>query len=35
MAVVDIWTIFFIERLWLSLKQEAIYLHKLTDGYRA
>ncbi len=25
----------FIEGLWRSLKQETIYLHELTDGYRA
>ena len=25
----------FIERLWRSLKYEAIYLHELTDGFRA
>jgi len=25
----------FIERLWRSLKQEAIYLEELTDGFRA
>ncbi len=25
----------FIERLWRSLKQEAIYLQELTDGYKA
>ena len=25
----------FIERLWRSLKQEAIYLEKITDGFRA
>jgi len=24
-----------IERLWRSLKQEAVYLHKLTDGFVA
>ena len=25
----------FIERLWRSLKQEAIYLEELTDGFKA
>jgi putative transposase len=25
----------FIERLWRSLKYEAVYLHELTDGFRA
>jgi putative transposase len=25
----------FIERLWRSLKYEAVYLHDLTDGFRA
>ena len=25
----------FIERLWRSLKQEAIYLHEMTDGFHA
>jgi putative transposase len=25
----------FIERLWRSLKYEAVYLHALTDGFRA
>ena len=25
----------FIERLWRSLKQEAVYLHELQDGFRA
>jgi len=25
----------FIERLWRSLKQEAVYLHELTDGFIA
>ena len=25
----------FIERLWRSLKQEAVYLHQLTDGFVA
>ena len=25
----------FIERLWRSLKQEAVYLHELTDGFVA
>lgn len=25
----------FIERLWRSLKQEAIYLHELQDGFQA
>jgi putative transposase len=25
----------FIERLWLSLKYEAVYLHELTDGFHA
>ena len=25
----------FIERLWRSLKYEAIYLHELTDGFKA
>ena len=25
----------FIERLWRSLKQEAVYLEELTDGFRA
>jgi len=25
----------FIERLWRSLKYEAVYLHELTDGYVA
>ncbi len=25
----------FIERLWRSLKYEAVYLHELTDGYKA
>ena len=25
----------FIERLWRSLKHEAIYLHELTDGFKA
>ena len=25
----------FIERLWRSLKQEAVYLHDLTDGFVA
>ena len=25
----------FIERLWRSLKQEAIYLHEITDGFQA
>jgi putative transposase len=24
-----------IERLWRSLKQEAVYLHKITDGFLA
>lgn len=26
--------IIFIERLWRSLKQEAVYLHELLDGYQ-
>ena len=25
----------FIERLWWSLKQEAVYLHEITDGFQA
>lgn len=25
----------FIERLWRSLKQEAIYLEEITDGFQA
>lgn len=25
----------FIERLWRSLKQEAVYLEELTDGFKA
>ena len=25
----------FIERLWRSLKQEAVYLHELNDGFTA
>jgi putative transposase len=25
----------FIERLWRSLKQEAVYLHEITDGFKA
>ena len=25
----------FIERLWRSLKYEAVYLHELSDGFRA
>ena len=25
----------FIERLWRSLKQEAVYLHKITNGFQA
>jgi len=25
----------FIERLWRSLKQEAVYLHELQDGFQA
>ncbi len=25
----------FIERLWRSLKYEAVYLHDLTDGFKA
>ena len=25
----------FIERLWRSLKQEAIYMHEITDGFQA
>ena len=25
----------FIERLWWSLKQEAVYLHEITDGFHA
>ena len=25
----------FIERLWRSLKYEAVYLHELTDGFAA
>jgi putative transposase len=25
----------FIERLWRSLKQEAVYLHELHDGFKA
>ena len=25
----------FIERLWRSLKQEAVYLHELLDGFQA
>jgi putative transposase len=25
----------FIERLWRSLKQEAVYLHQITDGFQA
>ena len=25
----------FIERLWRSLKYEAVYLHELTDGFKA
>jgi len=25
----------FIERLWRSLKYEAIYLHEMTDGFKA
>ena len=24
----------FIERLWRSLKQEAVYLHEITDGFQ-
>lgn len=24
-----------IERLWRSLKQEAVYLHEITDGFQA
>jgi len=29
------WTNIFIERLWRSLKQEAIYLEEITDGFQA
>ena len=25
----------FIERLWRSLKYEAVYLHELSDGFQA
>ena len=25
----------FIERLWRSLKYEAVYLHEVTDGFKA
>ncbi|MDA9953360.1 hypothetical protein N9D61_03355 [Planktomarina sp.] len=25
----------FIERLWKSLKQEAVYLYEITDGFQA
>lgn len=25
----------FIERLWRSLKQEAVYLHEITNGFQA
>ena len=25
----------FIERLWRSLKQETVYLHGITDGFKA
>tara|TARA_B110000090_G_C13207509_1_gene379446 strand:+ start:361 stop:615 length:255 start_codon:yes stop_codon:yes gene_type:complete len=25
----------FIERLWRSLKQEAVYLHEINDGFKA
>ena len=25
----------FIERLWRSLKQEAVYLHEITNGFKA
>ena len=25
----------FIERLWRSLKQDAVYLHEITDGFQA
>jgi putative transposase len=25
----------FIERLWRSLKQEAVHLHEITDGFQA
>ena len=25
----------FIERLWRSLKQAAVYLHEITDGFQA
>jgi len=27
--------IIFIERLWRSLKQEAVYLHEIIDGFQA
>lgn len=27
--------IIFIERLWRSLKQEAVYLEEITDGFQA
>lgn len=28
-------SICFIERLWRSMKQEAVYLHELQDGFQA
>ena len=35
MAGAGAWTIIFIERLWRSLKYEAVYLFELTDGFVA
>ena len=35
MAGAVIWTTISIERLWRSLKQEAVYLHEITDGFQA
>ena len=35
MAAADAWTTLFIERLWRSLKYEAVYLHELADGRAA
>ena len=35
MVGADIWMNIFIERLWRSLKYEAIYLTEMTDGFTA
>ena len=35
MAGAGAWDNIFIERLWRSLKYEAVYLHEIADGFQA